>query len=59
LFLGDFGQIGIRQTLYLTAFLLAEMAKVVLQVVLSPSSGSLRPNPSGNDATRYLNLRLS
>ena len=34
--LGEFGQIGIRQTLYLNAFLLVEMAKVAVRLVLSP-----------------------
>lgn len=40
---GDFGEIGIRQTLYLNAFLAVEMVKVGIRGVLSPSVGELRP----------------
>ena len=57
--LGEFGQIGIRQTLYLNAFLLVEMAKVAVRLILSPTSGSLRPIPLSNAAARYLNTRLN
>ena len=54
--LGEFGQIGIRQTLYLNAFLLVEMAKVAVRLVLSPSATSLRPLPIGDRAASYLVL---
>ncbi|WP_297772544.1 mechanosensitive ion channel domain-containing protein [uncultured Roseovarius sp.] len=57
--LGDFGQIGIRQTLYLNAFLLVEMAKVVVRLVLSPSATSLRPLPIGDRAAAYLSSRVN
>ncbi len=57
--LGDFGQIGIRQTLYLNAFLLVEMSKVVVRLILSPTAGSLRPIPLGTPAARYLNARFN
>lgn len=40
--LGEMGQIGIRQTLYLNAFLLVEMTRVVMRAVLSPTTGELR-----------------
>jgi moderate conductance mechanosensitive channel len=40
---GEFGEVGIRQTLYLNAFLIVEMVKVVFRAVLSPSSTALRP----------------
>lgn len=59
LLLGDFGQIGIRQTLYLNAFLLVEMAKVVVRLVLSPASTNLRPLPVGDRAATYLTNRLN
>ena len=52
--LGNFGQIGIRQTLYLNAFLLVEMAKVALRLALSPTSGHLRPLPVSDRAAKYL-----
>ncbi|MGI3170255.1 mechanosensitive ion channel domain-containing protein [Pseudooceanicola sp. C21-150M6] len=58
LLLGNFGQIGIRQTLYLNAFLIVEMARVALRLVLSPSSRSLRPIPVGNAAARYMSRWL-
>ena len=56
--LGEFGQIGIRQTLYLNAFLLVEMAKVGVRLVLSPSATSLRLLPMGDRAAAYLSSRL-
>ncbi|KNX41333.1 Moderate conductance mechanosensitive channel YbiO precursor [Roseovarius tolerans] len=57
--LGEFGQIGIRQTLYLNAFLLVEMAKVAVRLVLSPSATSLRPLPIGDRAASYLSSRIN
>ncbi|WP_226629109.1 mechanosensitive ion channel domain-containing protein [Alloyangia pacifica] len=59
LLLGNFGQIGIRQTLYLNAFLLVEMAKVAVRLALSPSSGGLRPLPVSDAAAKYLAARLN
>lgn len=57
--LGEFGQIGIRQTLYLNAFLLVEMAKVAVRLVLSPSATSLRPLPISDRAASYLSTRIN
>ncbi|WP_297776436.1 mechanosensitive ion channel domain-containing protein [uncultured Roseovarius sp.] len=57
--LGEFGQIGIRQTLYLNAFLLVEMAKVAVRLVLSPSATSLRPLPINDRAASYLSSRIN
>ncbi|MGX0876842.1 small-conductance mechanosensitive channel [Roseovarius sp. MBR-154] len=57
--LGEFGQIGIRQTLYLNAFLLVEMAKVAVRLVLSPSATALRPLPIGDRAAAYLSSRIN
>jgi small-conductance mechanosensitive channel len=57
--LGEFGQIGIRQTLYLNAFVLVEMAKVAVRLVLSPSATSLRPLPIGDRAAAYLSSRIN
>ena len=54
LVLGDFGQIGIRQTLYLNAFLIVETVKVGMRAVLSPSSAGLRPVPLNDAAARSL-----
>ena len=57
--LGEFGQIGIRQTLYLNAFLLVEMAKVAVRLVLSPSATALRPLPIPDRAASYLSTRIN
>ncbi len=59
LFLGTMGSIGIRQTLYLNAFLLVEMAKVAVRLALSPSARNLRPLPVSDAAARYLAGRLN
>ena len=40
---GPFGEIAIRQTLYLNAFLAVEMVKVAIRLVISPSASDLRP----------------
>ncbi|WP_121064513.1 mechanosensitive ion channel domain-containing protein [Chachezhania antarctica] len=57
--LGAFGQIGIRETLFLNAFLMVEMAKVVVRMVLSPSAGNLRPLPISDGAAKYLTARIN
>lgn len=59
LLLGNFGEIGIRQTLYLNAFLLVEMAKVAVRLVLSPAATHLRLLPIGDRAASYLAMRLN
>ncbi|MEY8839672.1 mechanosensitive ion channel protein MscS, partial [Cribrihabitans sp. XS_ASV171] len=57
--LGEFGTIGIRQTLYLNAFLLVELAKAAVRLVLSPSATSLRPLPISDEAAKYLSARIN
>ena len=54
LVLGEFGQIGLLQTLYLNAFLMVEMVKVVIRAVLSPSAAGLRPIPLNNAEARHV-----
>ncbi len=54
-FFGEFGSIAIRQTLYLNAFLIVELIKVVLRFVLSPSTGELRLLPISDAASRAMN----
>jgi small-conductance mechanosensitive channel len=60
---GDFGQIGIRQSMYLNAFLLVEMTKVVIRSFLSPVASGLRIVPVSDLAaqalTRYLSIVVS
>lgn len=43
IFFGEFGQIALRQTLYLNAFLVVEIIKLAIRAVLSPSLPELRP----------------
>lgn len=61
--LGDFGSIGIRQTLYLNAFLLVETVKVGVRLVLSPSAREMRLLPMGDQVakgtTRAVNIIVS
>ncbi len=57
--LGDFGQIGIRQALYLNAFLIVEIVKVGVRMVVSPSSGGLRLLPMADRTARGLSRWVS
>lgn len=41
--IGPFGEVAIRQSLYLNAFLLVELAKVAVRRVISPTTPELRP----------------
>ena len=43
LLIGDIGQVGIRQALYLNAFLVVELVKVGVRTIISPATGGLRP----------------
>ncbi|SFT03166.1 Small-conductance mechanosensitive channel [Sulfitobacter marinus] len=55
---GEPGEIGIRQSLYLNAFLLVEMTKVVIRAFLSPVASGLRIVPVSDFAARALNRYL-
>ncbi|MBP0481315.1 mechanosensitive ion channel domain-containing protein [Sagittula salina] len=52
---GSVGQIGIRQTLYLNAFLIVEMVKMVVRAILSPTTPDLRPINIPDQGARHLN----
>lgn len=52
--LGEYGTIGIRQTLYLNAFLIVEMIKVAMRTILSPSASELRPVPLPDRAAQTM-----
>jgi len=60
---GNFGTIGIRQTMYLNAFLLVETGKVVVRAVLSPAASGLRmvnvTDHAAMTINRYLSLVIS
>lgn len=56
---GSMGEIGIRQTLYLNAFLIVEMVKVVLRGIFSPSTPHLRPVNIPDRGARVLTRWLS
>lgn len=47
------GQMGINQSLLLNAFLLVEISKLVVRLLLSPRFGSLRPLPVSDDNAAY------
>ncbi|NBB83596.1 MAG: mechanosensitive ion channel, partial [Alphaproteobacteria bacterium] len=53
LWLGEGGRMNVQQSLFLNAFLLIELAKVVLRGVLAPRFGSLRLVPMGDETARY------
>ncbi|MGY6409808.1 MAG: mechanosensitive ion channel domain-containing protein [Alkalilacustris sp.] len=50
---GEPGTMDIRQTLFLNAFLLIEMTKVALRLVLVPRHGRLRFAPMGDETAAY------
>ncbi|MGB8621431.1 MAG: mechanosensitive ion channel protein MscS, partial [Paracoccaceae bacterium] len=60
---GEFGQIGIRQSLYLNAFLLVELVKAVMRAFFSPTSDGLRLLPLSDAAAlrtnRHTNVVVS
>jgi small conductance mechanosensitive channel len=56
---GSFGEIGIRQTLYLNAFVLVELIKVVVRMVFSPASSALRILPLSDTGAKFTARRLS
>jgi small-conductance mechanosensitive channel len=57
--LGEFGTIDIRQSMYLNAFLIVELAKVAIRSVLSPVASKLRLVPIADAAARTLTRYLS
>ena len=56
---GEFGEIGIRQTLYLNAFLVVELIKVVVRLIFSPATSSLRMFRLQDDTAGYVSRRLN
>ncbi|WP_145108187.1 mechanosensitive ion channel domain-containing protein [Cereibacter sediminicola] len=57
--LGSAGQIGLRQTLYLNAFLVVELARTAMRFVLSPATRDLRIVALGDRAARTLSAAMS
>lgn len=61
--IGQFGEVAIRQSLYLNAFLAVEMVKVVVRLAVSPSASDLRPLPvsdwGANTLYNTLNIAIS
>jgi len=55
---GEFGSIGIRQSMYLNAFLLVEIGKVAIRGVISPAASGLRLVPISDDAAKSINRAL-
>lgn len=60
---GEYGAIGITQTMYLNAFLLVEVGKVLLRAVLSPAASGLRlvsvTDHAAEKINKYLSLLIS
>lgn len=56
---GEFGTIGIRQSMFLNAFLLVESGKVVIRAVLSPVASGLRLVRVTDHAAVTINRTLS
>ncbi|WP_101342112.1 mechanosensitive ion channel domain-containing protein [Cereibacter azotoformans] len=57
--LGNAGQIGLRQTLYLNAFLVVELARTAMRFVLSPATRDLRIVALGDRAAHTLSAAMS
>ncbi|PTE21377.1 mechanosensitive ion channel protein MscS [Cereibacter changlensis JA139] len=57
--IGNSGQIGIRQTLYLNAFLAVELLRTAMRFVLSPSTRDLRIVALDDRAARYISAAAS
>ncbi|WP_300039312.1 mechanosensitive ion channel domain-containing protein [uncultured Roseobacter sp.] len=55
---GDSGTIGVRQSLYLNAFLLVGLAKVLFRAVLSPSTDELRFVSISDAASKHMSFWL-
>lgn len=53
-FYGEAGQIGVRQSLYLNAFLIVGLVKVAIRAVVAPSSAELRFIAISDEAARRL-----
>ena len=51
--IGEAGTMDFRQSLFLNAFLLVEMSKVILRAVFSPRFGRLRFAPMGDETAAY------
>jgi small-conductance mechanosensitive channel len=55
---GEYGSIGIRQSMFLNAFLLVESGKVIIRTVLSPAASGLRIVNVTDRAATTLNRSL-
>ncbi|ETX30492.1 mechanosensitive ion channel domain-containing protein [Roseivivax isoporae] len=57
LVMGDYGQMEFRQALYLNAFLIVELVKVAIRMIVSPAAGGLRlMNVSDHGARRLYRI---
>ncbi len=59
LVIGQYGEVGIRQSLYLNAFLIVELVKVALRALLAPRAPALRLLPAPDRGARIMNNGLS
>ncbi len=56
--MGDVGEIGIHQTMFLNAFLLVGAFKVVARMFIAPNAPELRPLPVTDGEAKYLSRRI-
>ncbi len=56
---GEVGQIGIHQTMFLNAFFLVGMFKVVARLFIAPHAPRLRPLPVTDHEAQYLAYRIN
>ncbi|PID35349.1 MAG: mechanosensitive ion channel protein MscS [Rhodobacterales bacterium] len=56
---GDAGQIGIRQTMYLNAFLMVGLFKVAARLFIAPSAPQLRALPIRSSQAQFLARRIA
>lgn len=59
MFIGPVGDLGIRESMYLNAFLVVELVKVALRTVLSPNTAMLRPIAIPDGAAKKMSRWLS
>ncbi|MCP1170524.1 mechanosensitive ion channel domain-containing protein [Limimaricola litoreus] len=57
--LGEYAEVGLRQALYLNAFLLVELVKVAIRAIVSPATGGLRLVNLSNSAALRLNRHVN
>ncbi len=58
-FIGESGNISVRQSMFLNAFLLVGLFKVAVRLFITPSAPNLRTLPVSDTQARYLSQRIA